>query len=186
MTALQRSTFVSVVAWVFIVFSGLGVFIMALETLLFFLMPFEELAKQSGQAGEPFSQDIFIGFMRGFVVFMLLVSFWSLASSIGLLLRKNWGRINFIILMVIGIIFQVLGVLWSFAFLFIGAFIPEQAQNGVDVSFMKTFMWVMFAFSLIISIGFGVLYGWIIKKLVSPEIRAEFVAQKAATGVAEL
>lgn len=175
-----RSTFVSVVAWVFIVFSSFGVLIMLLESALFFVMPFDELMAQEAQTGQPFSPDIFINIMRGAILFMLVVCLWSLASSIGLLLRKNWGRINFIILMAIGIFFQVLGLLWSFVFLYIGFTIPEQMQNGVDASFMQTFMWVMFAFSLIFSIGFGVLYGWIIKKLVSPAIRAEFLPESAA------
>lgn len=176
-----RSTFVSVVAWVFIVFSSFGVLIMLLESLVFFLLPFDELMMQDVQAGQPFSPDLFMAIFRGVIVFMLALCIWALASSVGLLLRKNWGRINFIILMAIGIFMQVLGVLWSFAFLFIGFAVPEQAQNGIDTAFMKTFMWVMFAFSLILSIGFGVLYGWIIKKLVSPEIRAEFLPQDGAT-----
>lgn len=177
----QRSVFVSVVAWVFIVFSSFGVLIMLLECLLFFFMPFDEIMAQDMRGGQPFSPDIFLTIMRGVLVFMLAVCLWSLASSIGLLLRKNWARINFIILMAIGIFMQVLGLLWSFAFLFIGFAAPEYAQNEDAASFMQAFMWVMFAVSLIFSIGFGVLYGWIIKKLVSPAIRAEFLPQNVVS-----
>ncbi|HET9679512.1 MAG TPA: hypothetical protein VFP95_02995, partial [Gammaproteobacteria bacterium] len=136
MTTRERSTFVSVIAWVFIVFSSLGAFFMAMEALIFFLLPFEELAAQSAQSSAQPMPTVVFSFMRGFIIFLVLVCLWSLASSIGLLLRKNWGRINFIIIMAIGVFFQILGVLWSFVFVFAGAFMPEQAANGVDVSFM--------------------------------------------------
>lgn len=92
-------------------------------------------------------------------LFLGLFLFFTITftASIGLLRRKNWARLVFIGLM-------ALGILWNV----VGPEDPDFVQN-----FSRMFMIMRIATAVLI-IGLTVLFGWIIRKLSSPAVRAEF------------
>ena len=95
----------------------------------------------------------------------------SFVSAIALLKRKNWARIIFIVLLSAGIIFNVVGLILQFTMLssineFTGGHtLPPEFQNMVNV--MKIALAIMV-------IAISALFGFLIKKLCSPSIKAEF------------
>ncbi|MGA9852042.1 MAG: hypothetical protein WBR15_03850 [Gammaproteobacteria bacterium] len=175
----QRSEFVTVLAWIFIVLSGLGLLILGLDTVVFWVFPFDKLIAQSAalSPNQPrISTALMAALFRWVFVVILLIQAWMFASSIGLLLRKNWARLSFIVIMVIGLIwnglyliFGILGMVGIHFFLNT-AMTPPGMPPGFQ-SFIQVFM-VGF---VIVNIAFLVLFGWILKKLVSENIRQEFV-----------
>src|SRR5262249_51705201 len=91
-------------------------------------------------------------------------------ASFGLLWRKNWARLYFITLMAVGIAYQ-LGGLWLQYTMF-SSFPassptrPEQFDQMFSVA-MRVFM----VGGVVFAIAMTVLFGWIIKRLVSPQVR---------------
>lgn len=183
----QRSEFVTVVAWIFIVFSGLGVLITAGYLAVFWSMPFSQFMQQNQQLtpGQLRTVTAIVsGFFRWSLAIALLLQAWMLASSIGLLLRKNWARISFIVLMAIGLFWNGIGLIFGL-FAMVGmhaalhsATMPAGMPPGFQ-GMMQAFMLVV----LIMDIAFLVLFGWIIKKLVSEDIRREFLTPPEHSGV---
>lgn len=184
-----RSTFVSVVAWVFIGLSGLMIFIMLLDS---FLLPqlFMPMLQQMRSAATP-DLSPFLNWYLGHIVWlcylMLLLSFAHLLASIGLLKRKNWGRRLFIGLIGADMVFQLIGaaVQWSVAgpiqhatlkaqFASMPQPLPAELQAQM-LQMMDSMMVVTRIFSLVFALALIVLFAWIIKRLCSATIRRDFV-----------
>src|SRR4051812_32780995 len=111
---MQRSTFVTVVGWIFIIFSGLFM----LYCLMFMFTPTEKLLAQFQQqqalqpAGSPAADPaMMVSIMRGMFFFFFVAELWVLLSSVGLVMRKGWARISFIVVLALGIFFSLLYVL---------------------------------------------------------------------------
>jgi len=173
----QKSTFVTVLAWIFIVLSGFGLLILAMDAAVFWMFPFEKLMAQNAalHPNQPqLPAALMAALFRWGMVVMLLLQAWVLASAIGLLLRKNWGRISFIVIMVIGLVFNGLYLLVELMAVigihFIGKMAAPPGMPPEFQSFMQVFM-IMF---MVLTIAMLVLFGWIVKKLVSEDIRKEF------------
>lgn len=186
-----RSTFVTVLAWISIIFSGMGVLFSGLQNLMMTAMPvqspFNNPAADSMLTNHfpPAEQFIFRHFQLVlFMVFIMMVI--TLAASIGLLRRHNWARILYITLMVLGVVYCV-GGLYLQRSMFtsmqqmaasmpdpqgatgdsLGA--PSPAAFGRMMVIMKVFMFLFVG-------AFVAVYIWIIAKLSSARIRSEFVA----------
>lgn len=172
----ERSTFVTVVAWIFIIFSGFGVVIGALQNIaLWFLFPRAEVTRALEQANEngeisEFHSLLFGSFELLFLVLFLIVVA-VLFTSIGLLRRRNWARITFIGLMALGMMWNVGGL--AFMYLFVDPMMPP-AMEGVPPEFAAMQNLVVWT-NLLLALVFLILFGWIIKKLMSPAIKREFV-----------
>lgn len=180
----QKSTFVTVVAWIFIVLSGFGVLMLVMDTAIFWTFPFDRIMEQTATLNPHQPQlpaEVMTAIVRWVLVVMLLIQVWVLASSIGLLQRKNWARISFIVLMVIGLVWNGLyllfGILGTVGIHFVGNMATAPGMPGMQ-AFMQTFM-VMF---VIFDIVMLVLLGWLLKKLVSENIRKEFEKPAAKPG----
>lgn len=176
-----RSTFVTVVAWIFIVLSGFATLTGLMQVTMIAFFPWaemqENLARQQASRPHhfPAGMDVVMGHFYLFFVFFFLVSASSLAASIGLLLRKNWARLLFIAMMGIGIAWCVVGVVLMFAFFAFFPEIPPASAGRPSPPFNASlFFAVAIGFNLVMAAGFCVLFGWIIRRLVSPAIRAEF------------
>jgi uncharacterized membrane protein len=111
---------------------------------------------------------------------VFLATFWSLTvltfvAAIGLLWRKNWARLYFIVVFALGILWN-LGSLWlqhqvlSVASTTMRNAPPEFARQA------EIFATVFSIGSVVIAIGIAVLFGWLIKRLLSRAVRAEFHA----------
>ena len=104
-------------------------------------------------------------------LFVLLMAVGMLAASIGLLRRNNTARLAFIAFLVLGIAWNVLGLGLQAAFM---SHMPVQdfsAEGGLD---MRSIFRTMFVFGAVLALVIAGVFGWIIKRLTSPAIRAEF------------
>lgn len=179
--APARSAFVTVVAWIFIALDGMGLFISLLQNIVvntvfsFDRLHEAEMQAQSKMHVPPFFFWIF-GHIRLFLGIFLIWTLIKFVSAIGLLRRQNWARLVFI-----G--FLALGIAWNIAAIVLQQFFvssmltampppPNAPKNFNEV--MQGMLIGIRVFSAIFAIGFSVLLAWMIKKLLSPVIVAEF------------
>ena len=163
-----RSLFVTATAWVFILL-GVMASLSALvqNAMLASLMP---APATSGVMG------LLMGYLPWVVGTGLVISLATLASAIGLLLRLDWARRTFIVLLVVAIVANLLG-LWLqqemmqsvVSSTLVNATIPPQAL-GVFGGFV-TAVRVM---AVVVTLGACALLGWIIRRLMSDGVRQEF------------
>lgn len=178
MNAPVRSTFVTVVAWIFIILSGFASLISLLQNIMLFsLFRTPEIAQAMQAPPPPGTPAIFAHLttlMPWIFVFFLVMSLLTFASSIGLLLRRNWARLVFIGALVVGILWNVGGMVMQFT---VFRMISEQfaaAPDMPEAASMRTTFIVMIIFGGIVALAFCALFGWIIKRLTSAGIVAEF------------
>lgn len=173
----QRSTFVTVLAWIFIALSGFSVIISVLQNIMIFAMLRSPEVSQAMQAPPPPGMPAGAAFMasHAYVFFLgfLLMSAFTLASSIGLLNRWNWARLSFIGIMLLGIVWNFVGLAIQFSMFasMKDQFLASAASGGPD---MQPFFIGIAVVSVLFAIGFSVLFGWIAKRLLSPAVAAEF------------
>ena len=90
-TIIQKSSFVTVLAWIFIALSGFGTLIGILQCVMIMTVFNTPEMSQAMQAPAPPGSPAFAVFMMkhmvAFFVAVLAVNMLTLASSIGLLLR---------------------------------------------------------------------------------------------------
>lgn len=175
----SRSTFVSVVAWIFIALSAIsllsGLMVDIVFNVAFRGALFQQMSAAAEQHLPPLALFMF-HHVRWLITAFLVISLVELLAAIGLLLRKEWGRRLFILFMAGAILWKLVNLVFQFAYParmhavpFMPATVPADITHGFQV-----FGTVMEIFSAVVAVGFCVLYGWIIKRLVSPKIRAEF------------
>lgn len=166
----RQSTFVTVVAWIFIVLAGLMTLVCVLQNIMVFtVFPADKMTPPPEEM--PVLVRFILSHVRVLFLLALIASCATLVSAIGLLRRRNWARIVFIVLMGLGIAYQVFGVVWVISFMSGG--IP--GMEGRLPPAERFMVGLITLFSLAMALGIAVLFGWLIKKLVSPDIRAEFV-----------
>ncbi len=171
-----RSTFVTAVAWVFIALSGLATLISILQNIMVYTVfhtPEVAQAMQAPPPGMPPMAAFMASHFQYFFLAFMLVSSFTLVSAIGLLRRWNWARLCFIGLMILAILWQLLGVVLQVA-MFSSMHAQFAAQAGPDMPDMQPFFIAVSVFGAVFALGFGVLFGWIIRRLVSAPIVAEF------------
>ena len=175
-----RSTFVNVLGWIFAVFSGLGFLVAILQNVMLYTVfprdAFERIAET------PQSQEIpalslwmfqHMPLVFGAVLVMTLV---HLVASIGLLRRWDWARLLFVGLMAFGILSNLGGLVFQALVMSdMHAQFSQLHDAGTGhMPDMGLFFIGAGVFSLLIALAFIALYAWIIKRLLSPEIAAEF------------
>ena len=167
----QQSTFVSVLAWIAILFSGLSAVMGWFQTLLIsFLVPFPPMTSAEAQGVPVFVAWVFDNFQL-FVV--ALSVFWSVAFvfSIGLLRRREWAR---------------LGITALLAFLAVAAVVVGVAQNLMMGNFFagttelpsdfESGFLAMRVASGVMAVAFIAVFAWLALRLNSAQVRAEFRA----------
>lgn len=168
-----RSTFVTVVAWIFIVISGFMTVIGALQNIMLHSM-FMETTHGAMQvppdAGVPAFAAFMMNNMQWFFVAFLVVSATTLIASLGLLKRKNWARIAFIGIMVVGITWNMAGLVLTASML--SGFTSQQMPPGPpDMGIFKN---LILGFNVVFALGLSGVFGWIIKRLRSEALHQEF------------
>ncbi len=170
----QKSEFVTVVAWIFIIFSAIGLLVMAMEGAMFSMVPFDKIMAESAVRGgnpPPISPAFFKAVFGWVILATLLFQVWVLVSSIGLLLRKNWARISFIVYLILVLVWEGISVICGLLAMVGVHFIPATPELSMVAPFMQIFMGVF----TLLTLAFMVLFGWILKKLLSENIRREFL-----------
>ena len=170
--AAPRSTFVTVLAWILIGINALGVLSAVAQNLVLMFLP--------QWLGDP--QDLNFGAMFGplRVLAMLLLFFAALMTyaSYAFLLRRDWARRLFVASFVLAIVMNVLwmiGLGWGMG----GLTLPPQTVEGVDVSGILRLLTVA---SFVFAFGTTVLFAWLVKRLSSPAVKAEFGAPVSRGG----
>ncbi|MFC5490282.1 hypothetical protein [Dokdonella soli] len=177
--APPRSSFVSVLAWVFIALSAFTTLIGVMQNVMLHLMLRGEMGAAMRSAPEPAGMPGAASFLMRHVDWLfagfLMVSTLTLAAAIGLLRRHEWARRVFIALLGLGIAWQLAGLVMQF--LMMPAFLAPlaQAPDGFAKDFRAMTVAIL-AFSAIMALGFCVLFGWLIKRLMSTAVRAEFAS----------
>ena len=174
MTTRERSTLVTVVAWIFIVLAGFATLISLLQNIMIQTM-FDgsqmDQALQARPADMPAISFFIASHMRLFFVLFLLMSAVTLAASVGLLLRRNWARLAFVAIMILAIVWNLGGLLVQ------AMMIPGMLDKFAEAPGppdMQPFLYVMFGVTVLIAVGISVLFAWIAKRLLSPAVRGEF------------
>lgn len=179
--APTRSAFVTVIAWLFIVMSGFATLIGIFQNIMVQAMYADpNFLPPGGVAADtevPAIALFLVNYMRWVMLAVLLVFVATLAASIALLKRLEWGRWSFIAILALGIAWNLGGfglMVWMFASF--PASVPGQEELMAQ---FRTFQVVMLVVGGLWALGMSALLGWIIKKLLSPEIAREFLAGSA-------
>ena len=171
------STFVTSLAWVLLVFNGLSVFgaLMQNMTINIFLAHIPATPAPSGQL----LQALPITFFR--IVGLLFLGFavFTTYAAYALLKRRNWARLTYIALFALGIASNMLFAV-GFGLGFGWTDFPTSGGNAVPGEFHAMLKGMAVAFAAF-AVAMSVLFGWLIKRLSSPSIKAEF---NGAVGVA--
>jgi len=142
----KQSSFINTFAWITIVFSGLGVVIGIMQNMI-------TVMKDRG---------IELIILMGTLVLTVI----TLISAIALLKRKNWARLFFIVLLVVGILWNVIAGYMQFDMMSSMMFAGEKIQNMQST--MKIVMGVIIVAILALHI-------YLIKCLSSDKIKSEFL-----------
>jgi hypothetical protein len=176
-----RSNFVTVLAWILIVMAGFSTLIALLQNLMLnVLFPVEQLDELSRQARADAKMPAVFAFMLGhfrlFFAAILIGAATTLVAAIGLLKRKNWARLLLVAIMVLAVVWQIVGIV---AQQYIFAEMPMMPADTPDAQaaagFAKTFMVIIGIVSVVMGLAFAGLFAWIVKRLLSADIKREFV-----------
>ena len=181
----SRSTFVTVVAWVFIILSGFMTLTSAFQNVMIRSMPLDQMntmLRDSTVAGQMpgAARTMFAHFGLFFLAFFV-ASLVALIASVGLLRRRNWARLLFIIVMCLGIAYTLGGLflqgtmMSSFESTFAGV-AGQDSTFRQSAQHLEGMFKVMRVFMIVFSLGIAAGFGWIAVKLSSAQIRAEFSA----------
>jgi len=111
----------------------------------------------------------------------LLVSAVTLIAAIGLLRRHEWARRLFIGLMGFAIAYQLLGLVWQWWFMgSMPGFMQASGAPADMAAMMHGFIRAIQVFSALMALGLCVLFGWILRRLCSTQVREEFRPWKAS------
>ena len=185
--APPRSSFVTVVAWIFIVLSGFSTLIGALQNLMIRSMPFDQLnsALQDSTAAQlPAPARVIFSHFQLFFLVTFLLSLLMFISSIGLLRRHNWARLAFVGLLVLGIIYLLGGLFLQQSFMSsfnrsFSAAAPQDSLFRANAQQFESFFTAMRVFMIVFSLGIAGVFGWIVARLASAKVRTEFVPRAA-------
>ena len=170
-----KSTLITALAWTFIVLGALstlsgivGIILsdsIFTSELLALLQPPNQFPKRLLN-----STQFFISNLRVIMLTYFLVSIGTLAAAIGLLKRKNWARLIFIPIMILGIIGNIGGFmaqLWTLPLMaeIIGFTLYNQMRFEIIT---------MNVVNGLSALAFSLAHIWIIKRLVSTDIKQEF------------
>lgn len=174
--APPKSTFVTVLAWIFIVLGGFSTFVTLLQNIMIRTLmkqvPFDKLRHNMEQTEQvPAMARWFFSHFDLFFLCVFIVSLILLVSAIGLLKRWNWARWLFILMMLSGICWNLFGLLMQLDLL---AAMPEFTGGQPLPAEFATMMGVMKVATFGMTFAFSGLFVFIIYKLSTKKIRREF------------
>ncbi len=170
-----RSRFVTATAWVFIFLAALtSAAAIVQNAAVASRLP--NLGLPLDHAALPLLTGLLIGYLPWVVGAGLVVSCATLAAAIGLLLRLNWARRTFIGLLVFAIVANLLGMWLQ----------QEVAQSLVDATLRSVrlpqgalsvfggFVTLARVLAVMMTLCACMVLAWIIRRLMSFQIRQEF------------
>ena len=165
MTAAPQSSFVTVLAWLTLVMGVLGVVSALLQGLLATTVLPTLLAEYGGAVTTLLSNLTLIS---------LAFSLFSVWVGLRLLQRRDWARRAMVVLLAIGLVLAVVGAIACLGALFVvdGGVLLQAGLPEELFSLFRAMLAVLAAGALII-VG---VHAWLIVRLRSAGIKAEFVA----------
>lgn len=178
--AVTRSGFVTALAWSFIILAGFATVITLFQNIMITLMfPMEEMraAMREAQKSQPMPELFVLAFESFHLLFAaaLVSSVVTLVAAIGLLKRQNWARLVFIVIMAAGVAWNLAALAMPFYMSDLFPEVPGHAPPGFHDNF-KLVWNIMIGFSVVMCLVFAGLFAWVVKRLVSSDIRQEFSA----------
>lgn len=176
----DRSTFVTIVAWIFAIVAGAATVLGILQSITIHTMfAADPLRAATDQVPGVMSAPPLVRYLFGhlevyFAVFLSLCALTFIAA-VGLLWRRNWARIAFVTVLALGIVWNLGGLLIQHSALGSLALAPANAPAELRAA-LATMSTLVFAFSVVLAVAFSALFAWIIRRLLSPDIRREFGA----------
>jgi len=165
-----KSKFVTVIAWVSIVYWSLNavfstaVLFLVRFTIGDFLRGFEGMNEIPRTAG--YLVTLMLQSIEPLLLLSILSGFVLIIASIGLLQRHNWARILYVVMIVLLILQSVIGGAFTVVVLF--SFLPHLGSEAIPGVFGGI------VGGLGSSAVYLALYGFVAWKLTRPDIRAEF------------
>ncbi|AKC86921.1 hypothetical protein [Pseudoxanthomonas suwonensis] len=171
--------FVTVLARISLVLAALGLLWALAQTVLALLLPDAAVARMAAEPGVPPGLLWTLEHRHALSLAVLLLSALFLAVAWGLLKRREWARLGFIALLVAGALanFAGLALVGPFFDGLVGMFpaeyldTPDGRQFTAQMQFNRN---TTFATSLLGALFFAGLHGWIVWKLCTAPVRAEF------------
>jgi len=132
------------------------------------------LGDVSADANVPVSIRFMIQYAKFFWILNIAAALGVALGSIGLLRRRNWARIAFVLLAVLGLIYSLVSVAASLLMI---PYMRAQMGNlaALDVGpLFSTVATVAFSILVVKSLFLAGFFFWMLRKLTRPAIRAEF------------
>jgi hypothetical protein len=167
----SQSTFVTVLAWVLIVFNGFGVFVVLMQNVMINFMLPSMLATHNPT--DQFLETFPITFARVVGIVFLGLAVFITYAAYALLKRRNWARRTFIVLFALGILWNILGAV-AFGLGFGFSDFPTPGQGTLPPEILRAMFTGTIVVFAIYAVGTSVLFSWLIKRLRSPSVKAEF------------
>ena len=157
-------------SWLFIISAGFTVLVSGLQNVLVnTMMPGDVPPPPADQPMPAFVRFMFSN-IRLFFFSFLVLALLTLISAVGLLKRRNWARLVFVGLFGLGIAWNVAVVVLQQSF--VSAMAPAGAPP-MPADFGRASRY-MLALSAVSSLAASLLCAWLIMKLMSAKVRAEF------------
>lgn len=165
----RSNTFVDVLAWIAIIFSGFALFVSVLQNLMLYTV-LQEGFPWPHEAELPLALQFFFQHIHVYFASILVCLLVTFVSSVGLLKRKEWARKSFVFMMGVGILYVVAATALQYI---VASTIPAFSMGMSNAE--ATIVLVIRVGTGVFALGIGVLFAWIIKKLRSSEIKSEFI-----------
>jgi hypothetical protein len=164
---VQPSTFVTVLGWLVAIFAGFSLLASVAQTALLGIMPFSPLTE--GDAAEmPAIMKFLFNNFQLIVYGSTAVYALVLSSAIGLIKRKEWGRITMMAMFALNAVFIIALAILQFTMM--SQFFDMRDAPADAKSFMSVVKAVVGGFTLLLV----AIHAWIVIRLNSPAVRAEF------------
>lgn len=173
-----RSTFVTVVAWVFICLGAAFALISGAELAGVLLLSEKTIQSavnnSNALAHLPAYNRFFIDHMVLTLCLSLIALLLLFVTAIGLLKRKRWARPAMIALLSLAVIRYIVAVTMELLY-FSPASIPAPPHaSATEAATYQSMMSIAMYGSAVFSLAIAAVFVWIIVRLMSPAIRAEF------------
>ncbi|MEK6243729.1 MAG: hypothetical protein AABM33_04430 [Pseudomonadota bacterium] len=178
--AAPRSSFITGLAWMSIAVAGFATLISLLQYIMVSLMfPVEEIRAALRESEKTQPMPALVGLMvenlRLLFGLILAMSVVTLVSSIGLLKRRNWARLIFIGMMALAAVGHLAGAAAPFFMFSSFSPVPDNAPADLREN-AELVVKIVMGFTAVLSIVLAALFGWLVKRLLSDDIRREFRA----------
>lgn len=174
----RPTAFINVLAWLFIVLAGIGILTGLLQNLaIYFWPPLVEVLEQTRQQETVVAPGsgwwhLVMSNLRWVLAFNLLASILVFAAAVGLLHRRNWARLAFVLLLAIVVLFTLANLAFALQTVFSGT--PAGTPADSYAPAMHAARGPSVLAGMLFSLLLCVLFAWVIWQLCRAEVAEQF------------